>query len=341
MNSKTLSSPTGSLPVHLALTGSSTPVGDTQRVELLARANTPFFHWGFDAYLLHDFSTMNHKEQIAIDWEHGDIIGKSLAITTAADGLHITAELTAHNETSREVIAMLRAGVPLEASISFRDFDVEYFTGAGVTVVVNGQSVPVPADGDLCVIKNWHLSSCAICKEGYDPQTETDMLSFLKAKKAALSTAEEPAATEAPASNDRSEEATTAATAADTEAKDAEEPAPETAAPAAPDTPETAALPGDTELSVARKVVEQFVAAFGEQAAVKYLAAGLDFSAAKDQALTDLRTERDALAQELSAAKAASATPVPFTPAEAPATYPKINGLTAAQSKLCALIKRD
>lgn len=153
------------------VTGSKTEGEKGIKVHLKARSKEGIEHWYF-GQVYHDFGSMSLPSKVALDDSHGTEIGFARPTLTAwgleLDGVVIPNEENAQHESNR-IAYNLREGIPQQASIDFSgDYDLT-IVPEGMSSQVNGKTVP----GPCCIITNWALRACAICKEGADPNTET------------------------------------------------------------------------------------------------------------------------------------------------------------------------
>lgn len=161
-------------PVELAAEGNS-PDAKTIKVKLKARARQAIHHpwWGT---VWHDLSTMRSRSKIALDDTHDIEIGYGRPVQSEY-GLEVEGVVVTNPDNpqhpSNRIAYNLKNGIPQEASIDFSgDYDVMELP-EGMTTTVNG----IEATGPCLVVQNWPLRACAICKEGADSTTNTEMLS--------------------------------------------------------------------------------------------------------------------------------------------------------------------
>jgi hypothetical protein len=150
-------------------TGTKTEGEKGIKVHLKARSRNAISHWCFGT-VAHDFSTLSMPAKIALDDSHGNEIGHGRPTMTTW-GLEIDGVVLPdpRSPDSERIAYNLENAIPQQASIDFcGDYDVLEIP-EGLSYPVNGQTLPGPA----CVIQNWSLRACAICKEGADPNTET------------------------------------------------------------------------------------------------------------------------------------------------------------------------
>lgn len=146
----------------------------TAPVKLIALSGKPFdtFYWG---RCVQDLNGMTvSKKRIAIDLEHCDPIGYINRFDVIDNQLVLSGAITPVTEDAKDVLALLQAGVPYEASIDFSpshadDLIIEQYQQGMVNV--NGQMFEAP----LTVFRKWTLRAVAICKSGADNQTETTL----------------------------------------------------------------------------------------------------------------------------------------------------------------------
>lgn len=141
------------------------------KVHLKARQRDPINHWFFGP-IVHDFATAKLPEKVALDDGHGVEIGYARPSLTPY-GLELSgtvfSDMGTKNEGGKRVAECLSNGIPQEASINFTgDYDLQEIPDK-MTAEVNGKQMT----GPMLVVKNWSLRSCAICKNGADPSTQT------------------------------------------------------------------------------------------------------------------------------------------------------------------------
>lgn len=163
------------LPASFSMTRLSTQSDGSIRVHLQARSREPINHfwWG---NLVHDMESFKAPERIALDDSHDEEIGyASWAITAwglELDGVVIP-NVSNPAHSSNRIIYNLKNGIPQQSSIDFAgDYDVQILQDEE-SCMVNGALLKGPA----CVVRNWTLRACAICKEGADPNTSATALS--------------------------------------------------------------------------------------------------------------------------------------------------------------------
>ncbi|TWT63189.1 hypothetical protein [Rubinisphaera italica] len=146
-------------------------------VRLQARSKEVLDHWWWGP-MVHDFAGMSHKNKIAIDYCHDSeqIIGYCDQFEQTDYGLELVGELTSLHDQDRaaEIVGKFEAGVPYEASITFRydnaEAEIEYVP-YGAEVEING----VTLEGPLTVFRKWNLIGVAICPHGYDSNTNVEL----------------------------------------------------------------------------------------------------------------------------------------------------------------------
>lgn len=142
------------------------------KVNLLANSGKPMpdMWYGQRIYDLEGFSV--HKDKLTIDYCHDDLkpIGYSSKVEVSADGLVMPGVLTGSNETSRQVIEDLRAGIPLEASITTEWTKAEVIED-GFAATVNGMEI----EGEAVIVREWSLRGVAICPYGNDKYASTQI----------------------------------------------------------------------------------------------------------------------------------------------------------------------
>lgn len=147
------------------------------KVRIKARDAAPIYHW-YWGRIVHDFAGMQwHRDRVAIDWCHRDseLLGYVDSHDVQPDGLYLSGVLTPFRDGDRanEVIHLLDAGVPLEASIDFSDEVELAFLPSHAKATVNGIEIDGGEDGCVIVTK-WFLRRIAICPSGADSATETE-----------------------------------------------------------------------------------------------------------------------------------------------------------------------
>jgi hypothetical protein len=246
------------------------------------------------AKLAHDFSTFNAPTLTPCDYCHDvdDIVGNCSDYRIEGEAAaalikcKATVESIAAGDTAGQIIARAgsaRAPVPYQASIEWEG-DVELLIEGSKPV--NGVDVPAPA----YIVTNWTIKQMAICPQGADPDTSTELATRLSAEAAAAPTKladETPAAEttdETPPADPPADEPATcpecgqAMPAAETEAE-----TPPVEASAEAETPPPAETLSRAELS-------QFATAFGADA-IGYLTAGLNYHQALEKHLAKLSGE--------------------------------------------------
>lgn len=146
-----------------------------QPIAILARTPQPIDHW-YWGRIVHDMSGVKVQGQrIQLDWCHwGDenlgFLDKFAA--DAAKGLEVSGQIVPFKPDDRaaEILHKGRAGVPYQASIDWSGPGalIEE-VGEGVTVEVNGFQFSGPG----YVVREWPLTSVAVCPYGADPNTST------------------------------------------------------------------------------------------------------------------------------------------------------------------------
>lgn len=236
------------------------------------------------AKLAHDFATFVAPTLTACDYCHDadEIVGNCSnyriegEAAAAAIKCKATVESIAPGDTAGQIIARAgsaRAPVPYQASVHWEG-DVELLIEGSKPV--NGVDVPAPA----YIVTNWTIKQMAICPQGADPDTSTELATRLSAD-APTKLAE--ASEDPPAADESTAEADPPAEAADPPATCPEcgqaMPAAETEA----ETPTTEATdaPADAE-KLTRSDLAKFAAAFGDDA-IGYLTAGLNYHQALEK----------------------------------------------------------
>lgn len=135
--------------------------------------------------ILHDFTGMQHKDRISIDWGHSgwNMIGYVNKFNFTPEGLVLGGAIIpyeASDDKASELIYKYKQGVPYEASITF-DADAEgmEWLPEGAVTVVNGEEV----EGPVLIYRKWNLSAVAVCQLGADSETNIIMSQNRKGKK--------------------------------------------------------------------------------------------------------------------------------------------------------------
>ena len=135
-------------------------------ITLLARTNSVLNHWWWGP-CIHDFSGMEHKEKIVLDYCHcdDDLIGFADTFSVDAKGLMLSGRIESIEpmDQAQKVIMQSDKGIPFEASIFFDEAVLEYVP-EGYTTEVNGETF----SGPLTVFRKWLLRACSVCPYGYD-----------------------------------------------------------------------------------------------------------------------------------------------------------------------------
>lgn len=144
-----------------------------QPITILARSAQPIDHafWG---RVVHDMSGMRPAgDRIQLDWCHDCETNLGFLDKFEADqvkGLTVSGQVVPFDEDDKasEVLHKGRAGVPYQASIDWSGPGclIEE-VGAGVSVEVNGYTF----EGPGVVVRQWPLTSVALCPYGYDADT--------------------------------------------------------------------------------------------------------------------------------------------------------------------------
>jgi uncharacterized coiled-coil protein SlyX len=142
-------------------------------ISILARSAQPLDHW-YWGRIVHDMAGMKVVgERIQLDWIHNCEENLGFLDKFVADpavGLSVSGQLVPFDREDRasQVLHKGRAGVPYQASIDWNGPGclIEE-VGEGVTVEVNGYQFAGPG----VVVRQWPLTSVALCPYGYDPDT--------------------------------------------------------------------------------------------------------------------------------------------------------------------------
>ena len=144
-------------------------------IRLQARSKEVLDHW-YWGRMVHDFEGLEHNDRIKIDYCHDarEILGYCDRFEVSAYGLELAGQVVSASpgDRSAEVAHKARNGVPYEASIEFshRGLQIE-FIPEGRSIEVNGLDL----DGPLHVFRKWKLTGVAVCPNGYDDNTRTEM----------------------------------------------------------------------------------------------------------------------------------------------------------------------
>ena len=153
-------------PLKLAAMDASGQSTTSRPITLLARTNSVLNHW-YWGRCVHDFSGMEHKERIVLDYCHDDdeLIGYADQFNVSSNGLELSGRIESIEpmDQAQKVILQSDKGIPFEASIFFDEAVLEYVP-EGYTTEVNGQT----QDGPLTVFRKWLLRACSVCPYGYD-----------------------------------------------------------------------------------------------------------------------------------------------------------------------------
>lgn len=266
----------------------------SQKVRLLARSAEPFYHSGYEVDILNDLYSMKIPKKLALDWEHGTIIGYSNHHEINSEGLFVSGVLTGSNETSKEVIQFSRDGIPLQASIAFRDGKIHYVKPFE-TVEANNRTYTAGERG-LYVMRDNTLIAVAVCKNGYDNNTYAQ---FSKGTKVSLPIIKELTMSEASVEAEVKEEVVEAVESPTVEAEPVQE---------AEEAVQEAVVEVEFKLSISE--IKAYLEEFGNEKALSYIVEGLNFSAAKEKHYEEVKKELADL--KLSAKEIPAVTPVPF-----------------------------
>jgi hypothetical protein len=238
-------------------------------ISILARSPQPLNHW-YWGRIVHDLAGMKPAAPvIPLDWCHDGETNLGFLDKFAADpavGLTVGGQLVPFQAEDRaaQVLHKGRAGVPYQGSIDWSGPGclIEE-VGEGLAVEVNGYQF----EGPGVVVRQWPLSSVALCPSGYDPDTRAQ---FSK-------------------SDDRREELSVKTF--------TKGPAMKTAPDASNPTPP----PADGREQFAAEL-QKFTARFGAEKGLKYFSDGKQFAEALDLHSVDLTEQlaaRDAKIAEL------------------------------------------
>lgn len=274
-------------------------------VRLVARSAEPIDHW-YWGLMVHDLAGMRrHKGRQVIDYCHDDdqILGWFEGHEVTERGLELTGQLTPVGDYARcrDVLDKMAAGVPYEASITFDEqaLVVEY-VDAGATAEANGRTYT----GPIAVIRGWNLRGVAICPYGYDAATDSAALAQGATPASfRLSHAPDKEPPMIPDTTDNADADTTTDDTLSTPPADKKEEVKEQDAGVAGATDaETDDAPEGVNPP---KGAAEFAAAFGDPEGFVYFGKGFSFEQAQAAHATKLKSERNALAKELTELKAA------------------------------------
>lgn len=143
------------------------------KIKMLARTNDSLSHW-YWGECVHDFDSMQHRETIPIDYEHGDPIGFLDSFKADKEGLHVEGYLTPVTQIAKDALAMMKSGIPMQASIFFGSDKMGYEEVAdGAKRIVNGKEFV----GPVTIFRDWQLRGVALCPYGYDSKTKSELFS--------------------------------------------------------------------------------------------------------------------------------------------------------------------
>jgi hypothetical protein len=324
----------------------------TAKVQLVARSGEPVYspYWG---NIVHDFSGMDHKPRIPIDYEHwSDSIGYLNKFDTSSGDLVCSGALVSVTlgdcpDFTASLMEKMDAGIPYQASIQFGDDVALEFIPEGMTASVNGNDVA----GPVTIVRQWTLQAVAICKLGVDDDTSAELQmsnsepaanGFVRVNfnggimsKTNSPTVEAPAIAGAKAGNQLSQAkgAEVPAQAVAVEApKGGEVAQPEQTQPATQPAVMSQAAPTvePQKASDGREEFRKFSDAFGDRAA-KYFSEGKSFDVALADHLKWQQEQITALQTRLSAAPVdrGAIKPVQFADGEKPTATPEATRLAA------------
>jgi hypothetical protein len=169
-------------PLKLAAMDATAESTTSRPITLLARTNSVLNHW-YWGRCIHDFSGMEHKERIVLDYCHDDdeLIGYADQFDIGGDGLSLSGRIESIEpmDAANRFILQSDKGIPFEASIFFDEAILE-FVPEGYSTEVNGKT----EEGPLTVFRKWLLRACSVCPYGYDSDTvaslEADKKTALK-----------------------------------------------------------------------------------------------------------------------------------------------------------------
>lgn len=295
--------------------GDNGPDSKSAPVTIIASTGGVIDYPGYGAMVFDLASFRPAKARIPLDLNHDEYssCGYLNRFDVTADGLIVKGAITPFGSTDyyAQLVHQLREGVPYQASVESRDYTLEYIA-AGVMTSVNNTDIT----GPIFIVREWTLDAVAICKWGKDSDTSVSIAAsagaasnrvFLTAKKTGasmntqsktLSSVEPAPPVEEAEKVAENKEVEAEAKAPDAPAVDAVDPSKQTVAdaPAAPTViPEKQS---DVTASAARDEFKSFVAAFGNDKAAEYFAAGLSLSDATTKYLAAIRAENEGLKAE-------------------------------------------
>jgi hypothetical protein len=161
--------PAGRAIVQFAGGGSANELAIT----MFARSPEAIDHW-YWGKLAHDMQGMIlRKSRIPLDWVHDYNLSLGYAERFEASeskGLTVWGKLVSIGaDKAAEVIARLKAGIPMEASIDFEGPMRLEEIREGASARCNGRTITGPAT----IIRSWRLNAVAVCPFGADPATKT------------------------------------------------------------------------------------------------------------------------------------------------------------------------
>ena len=147
------------------------------KFKIVARSAEPVDRYWESGGIVHDNSSVRHRERIGIDYAHGeDLIGYADRIANEGGSLVVYGRLTSVQEgdLAAQIIAKAKLGVPYEASIYWdEDRETEWKQYTNENVTVNGKTYMASKDYPISVVRNWLLHRVAICGTGRDDHTST------------------------------------------------------------------------------------------------------------------------------------------------------------------------
>ena len=158
------------------------PVSENEVVvHIKGRGYNPVTFWNNQE--IHDFAGMVAPERISYDYNHADD-----AVLGYCDNIKVTPEyglemdghifLNMPGNHGSNAYTILKNGVPMEASITFYEDEVEELQ-PGVTAEVNGTTI----QGPVRIYRRWHLRAVALCRFGVDETTQTAPANFSKSER--------------------------------------------------------------------------------------------------------------------------------------------------------------
>lgn len=154
------------------------PEAKSAPIVMLARTKKKVsYRFSFDEEpidIIHDFSGMQHKNRIPIDWAHNsnEVIGYINKFNITEEGLVLAGAITPFGtDKGAEVVHKYKQGVPYQASIMTGQGGEVEFVEAGNAAEVNGEAVA----GPVLIFREWELTGVAVVRHGADNMTNVIM----------------------------------------------------------------------------------------------------------------------------------------------------------------------